>query len=182
MKRSELIDLIAEHMMVETRGYKRGEWPIEFDKTRDDSQISMVIEDVEAVLSFLEENHGYKFETEPLTYTATTNNVYYGSGGAVGGSGYIYATTTFPPVPVPEPDIEGVQTDVDIRIRTRKNPSLSELREFLERIELLGCEADTEVVGSLSFTRRLEDTMVQQISCGDCGENDIFVNDHSCKY
>lgn len=176
MKRSDLIDAIAEHMMVETRGYKKDEWPIEFDKERDDSQISMVIEDVEAVLSYLEKNYGYQFETKPLTYTATTNNVYYGGGGAVGGSGYIY---TFPPTPM-EPEIDGVQTDVDVRIRTRKNPNLSELGEFLERMALLGCEPTTEVVGSLSFTKRIEDSMAHRITCGDCGEDDVLLSDHSC--
>lgn len=174
-KKTEIIDAIAEHMMITTRGYKKDEWPIEWDKERDDSQISMVIEDVEAVLDFLEKNYGYQFGTNPLTYTATTNNVYYGSGG----SGYVYTTTTFPPTPADE-DINTVQTDVDVRVRTRKSPNLSEIREFLERLELLGCDSTTEVVGALSFTKRIEDSMAYRITCGDCGEDDILLSDHSC--
>lgn len=178
-KKTEIIDAIAEHMMVTTRGYEKDKWPIEWDKERDDSQISMVIDDVEEVLEFLEKNYGYKFDTSPHTYTATTNNVYYSSGGAVGGSGHIYTTTTFPPAPVEE-DVDGVQTDVDVRIRTRKSPNLSEISEFIERLELLGCNSTTEVVGSLSFTKRIEDSMAARITCGDCGDDDILLSDHSC--
>lgn len=183
-KKSEIIDAIAEHMMVTTRGYKKDEWPLEWDKDSHDSQISMVIEDVEEVLEFLEKKYGYKFGSEGPTGSETVTNSYIfspGVGGG-GGSGTVRGTTTmyyYPPT-APEPEIDGVQTDVDVRIRTRKNPNLSELGEFLERMALLGCEPTTEVVGSLSYTKRIEDSMAHRITCGDCGEDDILLSDHSC--
>ena len=170
-KKDEIIDSIAEHIMITTRGYKsKNDWPIEWDKERDDSQIAMVIEDVECVLKVLEDKYGYRFE--PTSNIFVTNSTTYGSGS---GSAYI----TYPSMQ-PESDVDGVQTDVDIRIRTRKSPNLSEIKEFIERLELLGCEPTTEVVGSLSFTKRIEDSMAHRITCGDCGEDDVLLSDHSC--
>lgn len=176
MKREELIDLIAEHLMITTRGYKsKGDWPIEWDKERDDSQIAMVIEDVDAILTFLEKDYGYNFS--PKTLTSTNSYVFGGSGGGGFSTG---STIYYSPATPVEPEIDGVQTDVDIRIRTRKSPNLSEIKEFIERLELLGCDPTTEVVGSLSFTKRIEDSMASRITCGDCGEDDVILSDHSC--
>lgn len=176
--KNELIDAVAEHIMLTTRGFKSpGEYPIEWDKTIQDSQISMVIEDISYVLDFLESSYGYSFKENPPKKTHTVSYSYGGTQGASGAGGnYNY----YPPA-VPEDTVDGVQTDVDIYIRTQRDPNLSQVKEFIERVELLGSEENLTVIGRLSFHTSISDSMAYQISCGDCGLDDILVGDHSCK-
>lgn len=177
MTRDELIDQIAECLMTTTRGYKgRDDWPSEWDKSTKDSQISMVIEDIEVVLDFLEKKHGYKVGANANYQLGAVGSTTYVSSG-FGGAGNVYY---YPPT-TPSPEIEGVQTDVEIRVRTRNSPTISEVREFLDRLEIMGCEPTTELVGSISFTKRIADSLTYSITCGDCGEDDTLISEHLCK-
>lgn len=54
--RKALVHAISSYIMMTSRGYSsdRSIYPVEWDADRDDSQFSMVIEDVEIVLECLE--------------------------------------------------------------------------------------------------------------------------------
>ena len=56
MSKEYLVRAIAEHMMLANRGFKaKDDYPIEWDESRTDSQISALIEDIEMILSYLED-------------------------------------------------------------------------------------------------------------------------------
>lgn len=68
MFREEVVSALADYMMVNRGGFSptKDDYPIEWDKTVLDSQISMIIEDIDMTLDFLEETYGYDFSTKPL--------------------------------------------------------------------------------------------------------------------
>lgn len=68
MSRQEVVDALADYMMVNRGGFSptKDDYPIEWDKNCEDSQISMIIDDIEMILDFLEETYGYDFSKEPL--------------------------------------------------------------------------------------------------------------------
>jgi hypothetical protein len=143
MTREELVDSIAEHIMFTTRGYKsKKDWPMEWDKHEENSQISMVIEDIEEVLIVLEDKFNYKFpknNEEILISTAT------------------------------------------ISLSTNENPSIKKLKNFIKRLEELKIEETTSIAGSLDIQLTFENFGAYVISCGECGEEDVLVEIHSCK-
>lgn len=169
MTKDNLIYAIAEHMMLETRGFtKKNDFPLEWDTTHESSQISLVIDDINEILTFLEKNYGYTFDyARKRSSTGTVHTT----------------TTTYAPPPVipsfDEPN--GVDVDVSVNIRTRHNPSLSEIKEFLHKADLIGANLEQRVTGHLLLSTLLPDTVAYQIECGDCGEQDLIIETHSCK-
>ena len=143
MSREEMIDSIAEHVMINTRGYKgRHEWPNEWDKTCEDSQISMVIEDIEEILLHLEGKFNYTF---------------------------------------PKEGDQGVTTNTTVTVSTKENPSINDIKNFIERLEEIKVDETTFISGSLKIQLTFDNSGAYAISCGDCGEEDVLVETYSCK-
>lgn len=68
MSREEIVDSLADYMMVNRGGFSptKDDFPLEWDRNYKDSQMSMIIDDIEMTLDFLEETYGYDFSTKPL--------------------------------------------------------------------------------------------------------------------
>ena len=68
MYRDELTDELAEYLMINRSGFSsdKTEFPLEWDKTHENSQITLIIEDIEMIFDYLEEMHGYDFSQQPL--------------------------------------------------------------------------------------------------------------------
>ncbi len=164
-KRQELIDSIGEAMMG-FRGYKKGENPVEWDPDSKDSQLSMVLEDVEFVVDELSKrvrvdiNEANLFTT---TYTSSAPTV---------------TISTPPPPPCPS----GVKTSVRIEITTGHNPTIEDIIDFAERLQRLKVDTDNVLHGSLRFVVELPKTFVDRIDCGECGVEDFLVysEEHPC--
>lgn len=64
--RDRLIDGLADYMMVNRGGFSptKDDYPVEWDRTVEDSQISFIIDDIEMILDYLEEVYGYNFSIE----------------------------------------------------------------------------------------------------------------------
>lgn len=178
---NQLITDIAEKVMIDSRGFDQDKtkYPLEWDETDPDSQLSMVIDDVALVfesLGYL----GYDL-TKPASSghyvtvngqgTASTNTY---------GMGITWGTTTLPTTP-PE-QTEGVTTHVDISISTKKNPTVGDLKEFVSRLAALQVDDETVVSGSIGYKHLVNDTHVERIECGECGKMDYltYTDEHTC--
>jgi hypothetical protein len=157
MTREELIGNIAEHLMFATRGYKsKNDWPIEWDKNNEDSQISMVMEDVQEVISFLEKSHGLSFNNTVPTpkYSVWSSSV---------------------PLVTQTPE-----TEVKITISSGVSPTVEDLENFVYKVKELEGNPDTRVSGSVTFETTFTDVVAGKISCGDCESEDVIVSVHLC--
>lgn len=69
MSRQEIVDSLAEYMMINRCGFSpdsKETFPLEWDRTYEDSQIALMIDDIDMILDFLEETYGYDFSVKPL--------------------------------------------------------------------------------------------------------------------
>ena len=173
--RQELIDAIGEAMMG-FRGYQKGQYPLEWDPDNKDSQLSMVLEDVEFVVDELIK-HG-KLNLNTATFKIP--NTY---------SSYVHTVTVSPPsaaatttMSTPPPRDSAVTTSVGIEISSGHNPTIADLLDFSERLQRLNVDPETPLHGHLRFMLELEDTFVDRIDCGECGVEDFLVysEEHPC--
>jgi hypothetical protein len=62
------------------------------------------------------------------------------------------------------------------------NPAyISDVREWLKRVDQLGLPDDTEVEGTLHLAFDIYDPTIERIECGGCGEKDILLTVHECE-
>lgn len=175
--REELAESIARHMMIETRGFKIGEFPVEWDTSVEDSQISLLIDDVEEILDYLETNYGLQLgDQESKTFTTHAG----GSGGVSGGSSFTY-TYSWPPSSLPAEEKYGVQSNVRISIGTGKNPSLADLTEFIQLAKNLGVDEDLRMSGSVNTSIVVPDAKFFRTERDEEGRIHYCIEDHSCK-
>lgn len=165
MSRDYLVRAIAEHMMLANRGFKaKDDYPIEWDESRTDSQISGLIEDIEMILSYLE-NPKQEPEEEPEEEELVTGNTFYWSPS--------YSNT---------PATKKVLTSVSVGIALREKSTVKDLREFVERLDRIKISDDFVLDGHLYADMDFNDTFIDQIECGDCGGSDyiLYSDGHSC--
>jgi hypothetical protein len=134
--------------------------PIEWDITREDSQYRMVAEDTDYIVNtFLEELAKIESEDseEELTeyeFGSTEENKTNTTSAAI----FIF---------------------MDAGIG---NPRyVSDVREWLKRVDRLGVPDDTEVEGTLHLSFDIDDPYTERIECGGCGTKDILLTVHSCE-
>lgn len=158
----ELVDKIAEEVLI-ARDYpkptgKHG-YDYEWDPTKEDSQYSMVREDVDyvtkRVFDFLRDDTPEEDEEVVESYgspaVSTTNAI------------FIFVKN-------PEPGVPFYVKDV---------------REWLNRVDMADIPDDTEVEGGLYLSYDLSQeegdlVHIDRIECGDCGAKDILITNHSC--
>lgn len=65
ISKEDLVDSLAEYMMVNRGGFSptKDDYPVEWDRDVKDSQISLIIDDIELILDFLEETYEYDFSS-----------------------------------------------------------------------------------------------------------------------
>lgn len=165
MSRKDLVRSIAEHMMLANRGFKvKDDYPIEWDESRTDSQISGLIEDIEMILSYLEDPK-QEPEEKPEEEELITGNTFYWS-----------------PSPPNTPATKKVLTSVSIGIALRERSTVKDLREFVGRLDRIKISDDFVLEGYLYADKDFDDTYLDRIECGDCGDRDylFYSDEHSC--
>lgn len=190
MTRDELLDLIAEQMMLGSGGFSPDKTisPIEWDPDQKDGQFSLNRETVDEVLGILDslEDVGYELPLKPLTGvvspTATTYSIGFGGGGGGGGASLadmihnqtIYWPNTSGRITTPVEPAEPVTTTATISVRLRKNATLADIQEFADRLYRLGVAEDAVISGDLSYTLTL-DAEALKVS-GELHDYSIFVD------
>lgn len=190
MDNETLRDLLGEAVMFATRGYKnRTDSPREWDPNNDDSQFSMVLEDVDIVLARMEELGILPARTDNINVQAgaMTGSLYpptvtYAGGmaGGNGAGGYTTSTITFPSS---TPRATGIKKTATLTLELSAGSNLEELEEYVETLKSLGVSPDDVVVSStMKYVVNLTDCGIERIDCGECGYNDyiIFPSDHEC--
>lgn len=163
MDRNEKIDYITARMM-EARGFpKHGpNWEVEWDPTRNDSQISMVIEDVEMMLESLDDiNLTERLEDRLASLTGGTGQYLTGD--------QIYNTYNFSPErpgkhakPADVTPLPNVLTFAQITHQLSDEPTISELREYIAKLDLLELPDDYVLHGWLAAVIHIEDALVER--------------------
>jgi hypothetical protein len=134
--------------------------PIEWDITREDSQYRMVAEDTDYIVNtFLEElakieSEDSEEESTEYEFDATEEDKTNTTSAAI----FIFMDA-------------GVG-----------NPRyVSDVREWLKRVDRLGVPDDTEVEGTLHLSFDIDNPYTERIECGGCGKKDILLTVHSCE-
>lgn len=58
---------------------------------------------------------------------------------------------------------------------------VSDVRAWLERVDRLGVPNDTEIEGTLHLSYDIDDPYIERIECGGCGSKDVLFTVHSCE-
>lgn len=181
--KSELINKIARKIL-ELHGYPEpppGTYDLEWDLGVEDSQLSIVYEDVSNVFSLI-----YEYGCEV------------GKAGSVSAPSHATYTYNFSQPPLYKLDEDrsnltfssnsvrsllpkGLSASTKIRISLGTDSNLSDLKSFVEKLEVLEVSDDTEIE-SLVYEIQISDCDVERISCGECGYDDYLVRppDHEC--
>lgn len=155
----ELKHKIATSMML-ARGWDQESSAIEWDKTRSDSQYSLVYEDVEFIVNQLlnEEIEEEEEEFEPvLEYPQSRLGSYRSQTVTRSNATFIF---------------------MDAGIG---NPAyVKDVREWLKAIEEAGIADNVEVEGTLHLSYDLEPNNIERIECAECGAMDVLLTVHNC--
>lgn len=171
----EIIDTLTRQLML-GNGYQEDEDQIEWDPNRSDSQYSISRDMVEFVVNGTIEAIK-NFPDDPSDSTSEQDDEDFESKvkieidqygkhlmglqkGAVRqhANFFIFLSNPEPGVPI----------------------RVSDVREWLTRVEELGISDDREVEGNLYLDYDFDSTDVEKIECGECGQFDIITTTHHC--
>lgn len=173
-------EVIAEAVM-QKNGWnldKKDEDPIEWDPNREDSQYSLVKEEVDFIVDeFLEElQDAEEEEGEETEYV-------------------------FGPLDDEDEEVEEPQSIFDEYGHLRRDKTnttsaaffifmdagtgkpryVSDVRQWLATVDRLGIPDDTEVEGTLHISFDIDEPYIERIECGGCGSKDVLLTIHSCE-
>ena len=150
--RKDLLHAVSLEIM-NLRGYDPSNpiYQVEFDLDNTDSQISMVYEDVEAIVNFLED---YGYGQQDVEVIDTCNDLV---------------------VDIYKPP-SGFSVTSKTHVALNNGSSFAELKKFVSQLELMQISDDTEIDGHLSYDLVLTDPVVDRITCGDCGYEDYLIS------
>jgi hypothetical protein len=138
--------------------------PLDWDPERDDSQISMIKEDVNFILdSFLEHLETESDDEEELEEEDESIFDEYG---------HLRRKQT---------NTTSASIFVFMDAGTGVPRYVSDVREWLARVDRLGVPNDTEIEGSLYLSFDIDEPYTERIECGGCGTKDILLTVHSCE-
>jgi hypothetical protein len=144
--------------VLKVRGYDQENslYKNEFNLNDINSQISMVYEDVEAAVNYLERN-GYMLYPEIETID----------------------TCNDPIVDIYKPP-SGFSCTTRIHVRLSSGSNLKDLKHFVSRLEEMKIPEDADIDGHLSLDLNFDDAIIERTTCGDCGYEDYLIvpNDH----
>jgi hypothetical protein len=174
------IDRIKETIteaLMNSRGFdelSKEQNPVEWDSTRDDSQYSLLKEDVEFVVDeFLEEiekaedeihGHGHGHGHDH-THENENENIF-------DEYGHIKRTQT---------NTTSAVVFIFMDAGTGKPRYVSDVKEWLARVERLGIPDNTEIEGTLHLSVDITEPYIERIECGGCGTKDVLLTVHSCE-
>ncbi len=64
---------------------------------------------------------------------------------------------------------------------TGKPRYVSDVKEWLARVERLGIPDNTEIEGTLHLSVDINEPYIERIECGGCGTKDVLLTVHSCE-
>lgn len=169
-----IINQLTKSWML-SNGYKENEDPIEWDSNRSDSQYSIARDmvefivngTIEAIKNFSDDPSDSTSEQDDEDDLDTKIEIdQYGKHlmglqkGAVRqhANFFIFLSNPEPGIPI----------------------RVSDVREWLARVEELGVPDDREVEGNLYLDYDFDSTEVEKIECGECGQFDIITTTHHC--
>lgn len=136
--------------------------PLDWDTNRDDSQVSMIKEDVNFILdSFLEHLETESDEEEEIEEESMFDEY-----------GHLRRKQT---------NTTSASIFVFMDAGTGNPRYVSDVREWLARVDRLGVPNDTEIEGSLYLSFDVDEPYTERIECGGCGTKDILLTVHSCE-
>ena len=182
------IDRIKETIteaLMNSRGFdelSKEQNPLEWNPEVEDSQYSLLKEDVDFVVDeFLEEIH--KVEEDPIEdedeyedehthdhghghdHTHEHENIF-------DEYGHIKRTQT---------NTSSAVVFIFMDAGTGKPRYVSDVKEWLARVERLGVPDNTEVEGTLHLSVDINEPYIERIECGGCGTKDVLLTIHSCE-
>lgn len=153
----ELKHNIATKLLL-ARGFDPKESPIEWDATREDSQYSLIYEDVDFVVNQLLDEEIDDEEIEPvLEYPQYRMGSHRSQTVTRSNATFIFMDA-------------GVGNPAYVR----------DVREWLKAVDEAGISDDTEVEGTLHLDYDLEPNSIERIECGECNEMDVLLTVHKC--
>jgi hypothetical protein len=154
----ELKHKITTSMML-ARKWDQESSPIEWDKTRSDSQYSLIYEDVEFIVNqLLNEEIEDEEEFEPILETP------------------LYRMGSYRSQTVTRSNATFIFMDAGVG-----NPAyVRDVREWLKAIDDAGIPDDAEVEGTLHLDYDLEPNNIERIECAECGAMDVLLTVHNC--
>jgi hypothetical protein len=136
--------------------------PLDWDPNRDDSQVSMIKQDVNFILdSFLEHLETESDEEEEIEEESMFDEY-----------GHLRRKQT---------NTTSASIFVFMDAGTGNPRYVSDVREWLARVDRLGVPNDTEIEGSLYLSFDVDEPYTERIECGGCGTKDILLTIHSCE-
>ena len=142
--------------------------PVEWDITREDSQYRMIAEETDYIVDyFLEElakiPPEYVDEQEEETTEPESLFDEYGH------------------IRRPQTNTTSACVFIFMDAGTGKARYVSDVREWLKRVDSLKVPDDTEVEGTLYLSYDIKEPYIERIECGGCGTKDILLTVHSCE-
>jgi hypothetical protein len=138
--------------------------PLEWDLTRNDSQYSMVVEETNYIVdAFLEELENTEAGIEEEMEEEESIFDEYG---------HLRRKQT---------NTTTASIFIFMDAGTGVPRYVSDVREWLARVDRLGVPNDTEIEGSLYLSFDVDEPYTERIECGGCGTKDILLTVHSCE-
>lgn len=141
--------------------------PIEWDLSRNDSQYSMVVEETNYVIdAFLQELADTTEDTEEDEEEEMEEESMFDE------YGHLRREQT---------NTTSATVFIFMDAGTGNPRYVSDVREWLARVDRLGVSNDTEIEGSLYLSLDIDEPYTERIECGGCGKKDILLTVHSCE-
>lgn len=158
-------ETIAEALM-SSRGWdelSKEKNPIEWDPNQDDSQYSLVKEDVDFVVDeFMQHLATVDIPLEEEEEEELMFDEY----------GHIRRDQTL---------TTSACVFIFMDAGTDNPRYVSDVRAWLEEVDRLGAPDDTEIEGTLHLSYDIDNPYIERIECGGCGEKDVLFTVHSCE-
>jgi hypothetical protein len=166
-------EVIAQSMM------RRNGWteeskttnPLDWDPNSEDSQYAMVVDETNYIIdTFLEELSGFELEEDEYEFEKDEETTEPES-----------LFDEYGHIRRPQTNTTSAAIFVFMDAGTGKARYVSDVREWLKRVDRLGVPDNTEVEGTLYLSYDIEEPYIERIECGGCGTKDILLTVHSCE-
>ena len=166
-------EVIAQSMM------RRNGWteeskttnPLDWDPNSEDSQYAMVVEETNYIIdTFLEELSGFEIEEDEYEFEEDEETTEPES-----------LFDEYGHLRRPQTNTTSAAMFIFMDAGTGKARYVSDVREWLKRVDRLGVPDNTEVEGTLYLSYDIEEPYIERIECGGCGTKDILLTVHSCE-
>jgi hypothetical protein len=166
-------EVIAQSMM------RRNGWteeskttnPLDWDPNSEDSQYAMVVDETNYIIdTFLEELSGFELEEDEYEFEEDEETTEPES-----------LFDEYGHLRRPQTNTTSAAMFIFMDAGTGKARYVSDVREWLKRVDSLKVPDNTEIEGTLYLSYDIEEPYIERIECGGCGTKDILLTVHSCE-